>query len=78
VERGTLFEKEFFNVGTELIYVLGTGTHVPGTRNVAPYHVPGDCGLILTILQNTLVVLCILAGHRYNSSAAPPTANLVS
>jgi hypothetical protein len=40
VERGTLLEKEFSTVGTKLIHVPGTGTHVPGTWNVAPYQVP--------------------------------------
>jgi hypothetical protein len=42
VERGTLLDKGFSTVGTKLIHVPGTGTHVPGTWNVAPYHVPGD------------------------------------
>jgi len=32
---GMLVKKEFFTVGIRLI-------HVPGTWNVAPYHVPGD------------------------------------
>ena len=44
---GTLLAKGFFTVGTKLIHVLGTGTHVthvPETQNMAPYHVPGDCG----------------------------------
>jgi hypothetical protein len=40
VKRGTLLEKGFSTVGTKLIHVPGTGTHVPG--NVVPYHVPGD------------------------------------
>ena len=43
VRSGTLLEKGFFTVGTKLIHVPGMGMHVPGTRNVAPYHVPGDC-----------------------------------
>jgi hypothetical protein len=42
VERGTLLEKGFSTVGTKLIHVPGTGTHIPGTWNVALYHVPGD------------------------------------
>jgi hypothetical protein len=29
----------------KLIHVPGTGTHVPETWNVAPYHVPGDYAL---------------------------------
>jgi expansin (peptidoglycan-binding protein) len=44
VERETLVEKGFSTVGTKLIHVPGTGTHVLGTWNMAPYHVPGDYG----------------------------------
>jgi hypothetical protein len=42
VERGTLLKKRFSTVETKLIHVLGMEMHVPGTWNVAPYHVPGD------------------------------------
>jgi hypothetical protein len=44
VERGTLLEKGFSTVGTKLIHVPRTGTHVPRTWNVAPYHVSSDYG----------------------------------
>jgi hypothetical protein len=54
VERGTLLEKGFSIVGTKLIHVPGTGTHVPGTWNVAPYHVPGDYGIPISLSRRSL------------------------
>jgi hypothetical protein len=45
VHFGALLEKVFSTVRMKLIHVSGTGTHVPRTRNVALYHVPGDCGM---------------------------------
>jgi hypothetical protein len=47
VERKTLIEKGFSTIGMKLI-------HVPGTWNVARYHVPGDyatCSTCTTCLS---------------------------
>jgi hypothetical protein len=37
-------EKGFFADEMKLIHVLGVGTYIFGTWNVAPYHVSGDYG----------------------------------
>jgi hypothetical protein len=62
VERGTLLEKGFSTVGTKLIHISGTGTHVPRTWNVAPYHVPDDYG------SNPAMTLMTPNSYYYNTA----------
>ena len=55
--RGMLFKSDFNTIGTKMYPRSRYRNDVPGTRNVAPYHVP--CNYVHNIsLRITMFILC--------------------
>lgn len=63
--RNSLIESDFNTTRMKNLSETWYGNDVPGTRNVAPYHVPGDIGPVEGVPSNTEVVGTVLGERMY-------------